>query len=212
MDISKLELLFLQAGQESVFHQQELMRMLAEMWQVPLEAVLYQWMTAKRASSGTIRQTDWRYFFHGLECDFKDSRDGRFVRAEFGPGGRCDIFSGWSVSQFIMTTKAPWGEYPELQTYLATKERPFNELSGDHRKMADLFDRLAVKGLLERVAPELDVIKQQYTHGDAEGPQITTLPPEYTDFKQPIFWDIMLSNRWVLSVAGKQLLQVEQEP
>lgn len=210
MNISKLEWLFLQAGQESILHQQELIKTLAEMWQVSFETILHQWMMPpRRASFGTIEQTNWQYFFHGLECDFKHTQDGRFVRVEFGPRGRCDIFSGWGVLQFTMTTKSPWGEYPELQNYLAAKEPPFDELSGDHRKMVDLFEGLATKGLVECVAPELDAIKQQYTHIDAEGRQVTKLPPEYTDFTQPIFWDILLSNRWVISVAGKQLLQIE---
>jgi hypothetical protein len=103
------------------------------------EEVFYRWIRSPGCEqSGSIAGSDWRYFFHGLECDLKNVCDGRFLRLDFGPNGRYDTFTGWGILQFIMTTKHPWHEFPELKAFLAAGPEPCNERSGSHHKMAGL--------------------------------------------------------------------------
>lgn len=68
--------------------------------------------------------------------------DGRFLRVDFGPGGCLDTSTGWGVLQFVMASKVPWREFPELRAHLAGKPPPYDELSGSHERMVEIVDKL----------------------------------------------------------------------
>jgi hypothetical protein len=210
-----LELAFLSACQEIVRRQQELVPLLAATLRVLPEEVFYCWMRRsfpepdppfgedEDLQRGCIRGTEWDYFFHGFECDIQHRDDGRFVRVDFGPRGRLDTFTGWGVLQFVMTTRAPWQTFPDLQTYLAAKPPPYNSLSGSHARMCDLQDRLETLGCFERAAPDLHALVERHT----ERP-----PNAWTRFMPPVglserdLVDCYICNRWVLSPTALRIL------
>lgn len=189
-------------------YQQELVPRLAETLGVQPQEVFYHWVIPPRCNQiGQIDGTEWQYVFHGHECDLRHQSDGRFLRIEFGPGGRFDTISGWGILQFVMTSKSPWQEFPELLQHLAEKPPPYNELSGSHEKMTKLWERIETLGYVEVAVPELCELEEKYTTIDSEGRAIVKLPDEYNDFMEHKFWDVMVSQRQVLSKLGKQILR-----
>lgn len=186
--ITNLENSFLVACQEVILRQQELVPALAETLGVQPGEVFYHWvMPPKCQRSGAIVGTDWRYFFHGLECDLKHLSDGRFLRVDFGPGGRFDTFSGWGVMQFVMVSQAPWREFPELRAHLAEKPPPFHELSGSHERMVAIVDKLEELRLIEPVGLERGMVEER-------------------DPSKRAFWDACVNHRMVLTEFGKQVI------
>jgi len=178
---------FLCACQEVVLRQSELVPALARTLRVAPQEVFYHWAMPPRCrQTGTIAGSSWRFFFHGLECDLKNP-DGRFLRVDFGPGGRFDAFTGWGVLQFVMTSKAPWREYPELRRHLAEGLPPFDELSGSHERMVSLFSDLADLGLVEVASAKIGT-------------------KEANDPEKQAFWDALVCHVWILSELGKQTL------
>ncbi|MBM7845419.1 DUF6896 domain-containing protein [Herpetosiphon giganteus] len=191
---------FLAACRESVQRQVELISLLAASWNMQPHEVYYNWRS-QRAQSGMIADTAWRYFLHGLECDISNQEDGRFVRIEFGPGGRADCLSSYSVLQFIMTSKAPWGYYPELQAQLADEPAPFDEHSGDYHAIKALIEPLYAAKLIELADPTLQPILEQALVITPEGRQIYELPAPYGNPNSHGFWDMMVCHRMVLKQA-----------
>jgi hypothetical protein len=162
-----LERSFLSACRELVKAQQELVPLLALTLGVAPEDLFYCWMDRDfpnvalepgeewRLQVGRIQDTEWEYFFHGFECDLKNSEDGRFVRVEFGPRGRFDILSGYAVLQFVMTSGPPWPEFPDLKSHLADRPPPYNAFSGSHGRAVELWKRLEEQGLLAAAAQQV---------------------------------------------------------
>ncbi|WP_110520037.1 DUF6896 domain-containing protein [Herpetosiphon llansteffanensis] len=187
----------LAACRESVQRQVELISLLAASWNMQPNDVYYNWRS-QRTQSGMIAGTAWRYFFHGLECDMSNQQDGRFVRIEFGPGGRADCISSYSVLQFIMTSKAPWGYYPELQAQLADKPAPFDEHSGDYQAIHTLIEPLYAANLIGLADPALLAIQEQALVVTPEGRQTYELPAPYNNPNTHGFWDVMVCQRMVL--------------
>jgi hypothetical protein len=187
----------LTACQESVGHQIALIAQLAAAWQLAPADVYYHWCM-HRPQAATLYGTPWRYFFHGTECDMTHQGDGRFVRIEFGPGGRADCLSPWSVLQFIMTSKPPWGYYPALQAQVAKEPPPFNELSGDYTRMAALLEPLYTAHLIVRADPLLYELQQQWRTVDRDGRQCFSLQPPYDNPTKRPFWDMAVCQRMIL--------------
>lgn len=188
---------FLNACRESVQRQVELIGLLARSWDMQPNDVYYRWRS-QPAQSGIIPETAWRYWFHGLECDIQHQADGRFVRIEFGPSGRADCLSSLSVLQFIMTSKSPWGYYPDLQAQIADQPPPFDELSGNYQAIQALFEPLYTTNLVELADPLLYEIQAQSLTVTAEGKQVYQLPPPYNNPNQREFWDILVCHRMIL--------------
>ena len=42
-----------------------------------------------------------------------------FFRIDFGPRSITTAFTAWGVTQFVMTSTAPWYEFPQLKSHLA---------------------------------------------------------------------------------------------
>src|SRR5207244_3171047 len=145
---------------------------------------------------GDLEKSDWAYFFHGLECDLKNEIDGRFLRLDFGPGGRIDTFTAWGVLQFIMTSVAPWQEFPQLRANFASCEPPWDERSGSLSKMRQVWDRLEVNGMFEAAAPELVELRAKYTATGPDGIAYVRFP---TDMSEKMIMDCSVAWRLRLS-------------
>jgi hypothetical protein len=210
--ITKLEFSFLCACEEAVSRQQELMPLLAYYLRVKPEEVFYHWAIPPRCKQvGVLGDTGWKYFFHGSECDLKNTRDGRFLRLDFGPHGRFDTFSGFGILQFVMTSIAPWREFPELRTFLAETPPPYNELSGSHAKMVTFADRIQELKLVEVADPKLCELVKKYTHIQPNGSHVTSLPNEFNNPAERNFWNAQVCKRWVLSGSGKYTIKTKEQ-
>ena len=148
MEFPKIDIL--NACSEAERRQQEMLPLLASALHVPAEDVFYTWAIRRCRQRGELPGTPWGYFFHGLECDLKNSADGRFLRLDFGPRGRIDTISAWGVLQFLMTSAAPWPDFAALKQLFADKAPPYDQLSGNFPKFCEYWDSL--EGSLARAA------------------------------------------------------------
>src|SRR5438876_540615 len=92
-ELGPLELAVLEACREATVRNQEMLPLLAAALGVSEAEVFYTWAFRKCRQRIRLGETDWVTFFHGLECDLKNQKDGRFLRIDFGPGGRVDTFT-----------------------------------------------------------------------------------------------------------------------
>jgi hypothetical protein len=205
--ITELEFSFLCACQERVIRTQEVVPLLAHHVGVLPEELFYHFAIPPRPTQhGLIDGSDWTFGPHGLECDLKNTQDGRFLQLEFGPHGRYDTFTGWGVLQFVMTTKSPWREFPELKAFLTKTLPPYNKRFGSHAKMKTLADRLEELQLVEVADQELCALKDKYTQIQPDGSRYISWPPEYKDYPPNFYLDTMVCYRWILSELGKQVV------
>jgi len=197
-----MPLYFFHACCQVVLRQEELVPALAKVLGVKPDGVFYIWAARKCEQTGFFDGEKWRYFFHGLECDLKNLKDGRFLRIDFGPAGRFDAFTAWGVTQFVMTSKEPWPDFSELRDYLAKDSPPYTEHSGSAEKAERLLDRLQRWGLVDTADKQLLALAKKHTRKDPQGISVLSLPsdrPEHT------FYDLSVCNRKVLSPAGRRL-------
>lgn len=211
--LSSLELDFLVAAAELVHKQQELLPALSKTVGVPIEEMLYGWTECNfpkvmkwyhsklKRETGKVSCTDWRYNFHGLECDLSHP-DGRFVRVDFGPRGNVDTFTGFGVLQFVMASKPPWREFPELREHLAEKPPPYGHLSGSHARMCVLDDRLIEAGMFEPAAPDLVALMEAHSYVDADGQRMFDIPEK--THRSTV--DCLVANRHVLSDKARDVV------
>ncbi len=194
----------LAACREALVRQTEMVALLAAAWRIEPRAVFYRWCR-ERPQPGFIPGTAWRYFFHGLECDFDNQDDGRHVRANFAPGGRADAVDVLGVLAFVMTSKPPWGSYPALQQLLATAPPPYTAYSGDYQRMAALLEPLYAAGVFVLADPALHAFQQQHTSFDARGTSYVAMPAgvAYSDPLQREFWDTLVCHRMVLAARWR---------
>ncbi|MCG8351918.1 MAG: hypothetical protein MI924_29480 [Chloroflexales bacterium] len=184
--MSNFALSCLHACQELVSHQKELVFLLAKTLDIQSEEVLYSWALRKVDQIGVIYDTNWQYFFHGLGCNIENIEDGRLLPVSFGPGGRVDTFTSSSVLQFIMTSKAPWQEFPDLRTYLAKHEPPYHKHSGSHQRMSMLWKRMQESGFIEIADSQLTSTSRDPFAVWAERPN--SLHPYVYAGTNPINW------------------------
>jgi hypothetical protein len=190
------------ACDQSIQYRQPLLAELASSLHVQPAELYYQWVE-QRWRHGAFRDGEWQYFFHGVECDLRNPKDGRFLRIDFGPRGITTAFIAWGVTQLIMTSKAPWREFPQLQSYLAEGSPPYNERSGSLERAGILFDKLEETGLITTAAPELLELEKRYTSRNGEGIAVVRLP-EWVSERQRL--DIHVANRNIITEKGKSLL------
>lgn len=202
--LTPLELGVLEACHEVTARQRELVPLLADTLGVPEEKVFHTWAFRRCRQSGPVKDTDWRFFFHGLECDLKNVADGRFLRIDFGPGGRLDTFTAWGVLQFIMTSTPPWPEFPDLQQQFAEKGLPYDPYSGSLTKMGIIWDRLAADGVFEQAAPDLVKFEDEHTSMGADGLRHVRFPPSTLEETRV---DCAVAHRLCLSRLGHHILQ-----
>jgi hypothetical protein len=194
----------LEACQEVVLRQSEMLPLLAVTLQVPKEQVFYTWAFRRCKQHGRLEGTEWKYFFHGLECDVSNANDGRFLRIDFGPHGRVDTFTAWGVLQFLMTSVPPWREFPQLKMYFAEGAPPFNQYSGSLEKLVPVWDRLEAQAVFERADRSLVELEAKHTSRGSDGLFHVRFPPEVSEETSV---DCMVAGRQHLSARGLQLSQ-----
>lgn len=195
----------LEACQEVVSRQREMLPLLAAALQAPEDQVFYMWAFRRCKQRGRLEGTEWVYFFHGLECDLQNVTDGRFLRIDFGPRGRVDTFTAWGVLQFIMTSVPPWPEFPQLKACFAKGALPFDQFSGSLEKMAQVWDRLEAKGTFEKADPSLVELEAKHTSRGPEGQLVIRFPPELSEETSV---DCAVAGRQRLSEYGIQLVEM----
>lgn len=202
---------FLLAWQDLNNYRNELLPTLANtLGTAPKDIFYRKSLSSNFQYAGNLEGTKWTYFFHGIaDCDLKHVEDGRFIQISFGPSGRFDTFSGWGTMLFIMASKYPWPDYPDLKQYLAKETPPYNYLSGSHRKMLDLSESIETLGLFEIADKELKrkkiELQEKYSYIDGKGHSIFSPPALYSDPTSTLFWDLLVCDAWVLSERGKRL-------
>jgi hypothetical protein len=187
------DLRYLHACGELALRKQELGVLLGRALGVLSDMLFYTWMSRKCEQVGSIPGTDWRYFFHGFECELKNEADGRHLRYDFGPGGRLDALSGSAVSCFVSGSRAPWKEFPDLREHLGQ----------DTVKSQAILDRLQQEGYFEPADPKLCALVRDCTRVQPDGSTRIT-PPTGTTWETQV--DMMVADRAVLSLAGRMAL------
>ncbi len=201
------EMHLLTACREAVRRQHELAAALAAHLRVPVGELFYRWATRQvGAQRGTLAGGDWRYFFHGLECDFAHNADGRLLRLDFGPGGRVDTFSGWGLSQFVLHSRAPWPTFIELKEYMTLGLPAPVSASGALARLWDLLDQVEALGWVGKAAPGLIRFEESHTQVNAEGIRLVTLPE---GSPERLWFDVMVCHRLVITAAGYRVLGEE---
>ncbi len=199
------ELGVLEACREVVARRQELLPLLAQALGVPERDVFYTWAFRRCRQRGALNDTGWVYFFHGYECDLEHTGDGRLLRLDFGPGGRVDTLTMWSVLQFIMTSTIPWPEYPELRQRFAKPEQRATRFAGNTAAFGKVWDSLQVRGALEPADPALIRFKDACTTRGADGLLHVRYPPGTPETTEI---DCAVAHRPVLSPVGLRLLEL----
>src|ERR1700692_34008 len=90
LPLGSLEIGVLEACRESIQRNREMLPILAAALHVPETDVFYTWAFRRCRQRIPLGDSGWTTFFHGLECDLNNSKDGRRLRVDFGPGGRVD--------------------------------------------------------------------------------------------------------------------------
>lgn len=202
--MDSIDLGVLEACQEVVSRQHEMLPLLATALRVPEDQVFYTWAFRRCKQRGRLEGAEWVYFFHGLECDLENVSDGRFLRIDFGPRGRVDTFTAWGVIQFLMTSVPPWREFPQLKAYFAKSVPPSERISGSFTKLLPVWDRLEAKGAFERADPSLLELRAKHTVQCPDGFYIH-FPPEVSEETRI---DCSVADRQRLSKCGLQMLQL----
>jgi hypothetical protein len=206
--MEQLEYQFLIACHESVARRRPLLADLGASLSVSPEELFYLWAERKCKQRGSFRGDEWTYFFHGYECDLRHARDGRFLRIDFGPHGNTDTFTSWGVAQFVMTSKSPWPDFPDLKAYLANRLPPYDEHSASLERAGALCDRLEGAGLIEPADRELLALAERHTTLNAQGIPTLRLPQGTPD---RTYFDISVAQRKLITEAGKRMLSEVSE-
>ncbi len=202
MDLIEIETLH--ACHELLLCRQELFPLFESALGVMQKDVFYTWAFRKCQQRGRLSpQTAWTYFFHGLECDLKNTLDGRLLRIDFGPHGRIDTFTAWGVLQFIMTSVAPWPDYHKLKHFFADTGPPFDQFSGNFDTFCVVWNQLEEKGCFEIADAELVQLQNRYTIVDVHGTQHIRFPKSIPASTQI---DCSVAHRKILSQYGYHLV------
>lgn len=207
--LSPAEYGVLECCREVTVRNRELLPLLAEAVGVAPGEVFAAWTMNRKqlldrcGQHGRLGDTGWGFFFHGAECDLSHS-DGRFLRIDFGPGGRVDTFTAWGVLQFIMTARAPWPEFPDLQREFAEGEPPFDQYSGSLERFGHVWDSLLDRGAFEPAARDLVEFQARHTTVGPDGISYTRFP---AGTPESVMFDCSVAHRPVLSAVGRKLLQ-----
>jgi hypothetical protein len=195
---------------EARARQLEMLPLLAAALGVPEDRVFYTWALARRCrQSQPVSGGPWLFWFHGFECDLRNDRDGRFLRYDFGPGGRADCVTAWGVLQFVMTATPPWREFPGLRLQLARAGPPYDHLSGDRDKVSAAWDRLDRLGCFEPANPGLVAFRSRHTSVGRDGISYTSYPEGTPD---EVSIDCAVAHRPVLTARAELLLGPAEPP
>jgi len=146
-----VELSVLTACQKMIQIKQKLIKPLAKQFEIPPQAIFYNWLLGKIPQHGYFSDHSWKYFFHGFECDLRHCHEGLMIRIEFGPQGRIDTFTDWGLFQFITTFHPHWFSAPTVVRYFAK----IPENLENYQKISFIINQFKYLQLVIPVAPEL---------------------------------------------------------
>jgi len=165
--------------------------------------VFYTWAQRKCGQRGQLGQGAWVYFFHGLECDLRNTDDGRLLRVDFGPEGRVDTVTAWGVLQLAMTSVTPWREFRRLKTEFVSVGAPPDPYAGDLRRFGAVWDRLESAGCFETTAPQLLELERASTTIGEDGIRRVRYS---ADTPERVRIDCSVAHRKVLSSLGRGMV------
>jgi|GEM_PF-1770207 len=203
VQIDETAIKLLKAGRDLIVRQNELLPYLAKEVKADPKEILYLWANRKLNQVGNFLN-EWSYFFHGLECDIKNVKDGRFVRIDFGPKGDTATFTTWGLLQFVMTSKYPWEDYSALKTILAKEQPPYNQFSGSLERLHSIWQSLEENKLIEVADTNLLNLAEKYSSVDRLGIKHTNFPPNVSS---ETIIDCSVANRLKISQLGFELLR-----
>ena len=203
LSIDSLEIKTFKACVELVSCQKKILALMASHLNLMVNEIFFAWAFRTCNQTGKF-SGDWRYFFHGLECDVKNEADGRFLRIDFGPDGRIDTFTAWGLLQFIMTSKFPWPSFSTLKQHFSENGPPYDQFSGDIDKMNQIWNFFVNHTLLEVADKELLRLKKKYTFVEKDGIAYIKFPSEISEKKQI---NCSVAHRMKISGYGKKLLR-----
>ncbi len=76
-----------------------------------------------RSRKKVVTGTEWYCNFHGVEYDFHNSSDGRFLSLDLLPVGVIGITSIRGMTVFLHATRTPWREFPALRDLVCASQR-----------------------------------------------------------------------------------------
>lgn len=164
--------------------------------------LFYTWVERRCRSSGVLLSGVWKFFFHGYTCDLRHGSDGRFARIDFGPKGVTDTFTAWGVTQFVMTAKPPWPEFPDLRNHLAEMPPPYDENAGSIERANKLIDQLEHEGYVSVSSADLITFAQEHTSMNT-GVAVLRLPDDTPD---RTWFDVSVAERKVLTDKARLFL------
>lgn len=201
--LTDLEFTVLDACREATVRQQEVLPLLARTLGVADGEVFYTWMARRIKQHWQLGESGWSGFFHGYECDLEHA-DGRLLRLNFGPGGRVDVCDSWCVLRFVMTSAAPWPEYPELKSLFAEPGPGTNRFGGNTRAINAVWDKLDARGAFQPADRALVEFRDRHTTIGPDGLRYVRFPPGTPERVQ---FDSAVASRPVLSPVGLRLLE-----
>lgn len=187
MNLEHNTFLILQTCHQFSLYKENLMNSLAKSIRLEKKDIFYHWCFRKISQSGIIIGSDWKYFFHGLECDLRNCKDNQVIRIEFGPSGRIDTFTSWGLLLFILTLKEPSNEIIKIKKY-------FSENSGNYLSDFNKIDRI-----LSSKLEELE-IKKLIAKASLKNHLISKRSED------ELYFDSLVCQRKVISNHGLQLL------
>ncbi len=203
--MDEIEIGVLEACQEYVSRQREMLPLLAAALGVEESQVFYTWSLRRAcAQRGSLADTGWTFFFHGYDCDLRNQIDGRRLGIYCAPKGQVGTLGPWEILRFAMTSVAPWRDFPELRTYFAKSGPPYDEYSGAWERILPVWDRLESRGFFEQVDPALVALREKYATRGADGLMHVSFPPEISDQTRA---DSAVAHRQQLSQKALHFLQ-----
>jgi hypothetical protein len=196
--LSSVEFQLLAACRDATERAKEMLPLVARAIGVAESEVFYTWALRRCKPRWTLEGTNWNCVLHGLECDLENTQDGRLLRLDFGPGGRVDTFTMWGVLRFVMTSIAPWPEYPELKREFAESGTWTNTTA-----IEAVWDRLGELGVFQEANEELAEFEENYASIGPDGMRHVIYPPGTPETVQA---DCSVANRPILTPLALRVL------
>jgi hypothetical protein len=197
--LSPIEIQLLGACRDATERAKEMLPLIARAIGVAEEDVFYTWALHRCKPRWMLEGTNWSCVFHGLECDLENAVDGRLLRLDFGPGGRVDTFTMWGVLRFVMTTVAPWPEYPDLKREFAESGTWTNTAA-----IQAVWDRLDEVGMFQEANEELAEFEENYASVGPDGMRHVNYPPGTPETVQA---DCAVAHRLMLAPLALSVLR-----
>ena len=171
--MTEIELQFFSAAVDLVARQQELMPLVASA--IGVDPFDY-WILGKGRGDPAIsvvnhtENGEWAFYFHGLEFDMKNLRDGRRIRVDFAPRGR-RAFTPGGVGEFVCNSRHPWPTFSKLRHHLCGSHD-----YADNLRCVELADGLVRNGYFAVADPVLLKLIENHTRDVPGRGQVLDIP------------------------------------